>query len=384
MGVLGCGGGGWWRLGWVGDLGCGGGSGGCCVGSWSCVVFPGAVGWVGGVVGVVCDVDLVVEPDRASPQTLGASGQFATAYGAVAQQFSGRLSGTAALDAQLSGVVSDAAAADGAGRNQSGSVLNAAAGDTARTAPFTNTPAGQRALLVALRDRVDEQRQVISAYKARDARLAAMVRQLAYRRPGACGGGGMPGMLSGLGGMRAPTGGGGSGLGGLSMPNLSGLTRGRGDHNSSAPIGRLQDDAGGPLTRSSTPREVATRIIWEAHRRGYSREQAIAFVSTSMQENGLRPLGKSPSGIWEGLFQQDAGYPGRSDPNTNISEFFNRLGEKGGPQSPDIWKSIFWLQQRPGDPSADIAFARGRQGYLTEIQSQLPRARALYREITGT
>ena len=55
-----------------------------------------------------------------------------------------------------------------------------------------------------------------------------------------------------------------------------------------------------------------------------------------------------------------------------------------GPDSPDIWKSIFWLQQRPSDPSADIAFARGRQGYLTEIPSQLPRARALYREITCT
>jgi len=169
----------------------------------------------------------------ASPQTLGAQGQFATAYGEVAQQFSGRLSGTAALDAQLSGVVSDAAAADAAGRNQSGSVVNAAAGDTARTGPFTNTAAGQRALLVALRDRVDEQRRVISVCKARDARLAAMVRQLAYR--GSAGGGGVPGMLSGLGSMRAPTGGGGSGLGGLSVPNLSGLTRtGRSDHNSSA------------------------------------------------------------------------------------------------------------------------------------------------------
>jgi hypothetical protein len=74
----------------------------------------------------------------------------------------GRLSGTAALDAKLSGLVSDAAAADAAGRNQSGSVVDAAAGDTARTAPFTNTTAGQRALLIALRDRVDEQRQVIS------------------------------------------------------------------------------------------------------------------------------------------------------------------------------------------------------------------------------
>ena len=126
------------------------------------------------------------------------------------------------------------------GRNQSGNVVNAAAGDTARTGPYTNTPAGQRALLIALRDRVNEQRQVISAYKTRDAKLAAMVRQLAYRRSaGGGGGGGLPGMMSGLGGMRPPTGGSGSGLGGFSMPNLAGLTKtSRGDHNSSAPIGR--------------------------------------------------------------------------------------------------------------------------------------------------
>ena len=62
--VFGCGCGGGGRLGWVGDLGFGGGSGGCCVGSWSCVVFAGAVGCRGGSVGVVCDVDVVVEQDR--------------------------------------------------------------------------------------------------------------------------------------------------------------------------------------------------------------------------------------------------------------------------------------------------------------------------------
>ena len=173
----------------------------------------------------------------ASPQTLGASGQFANAYGDVAQQFSGRLSGTAGLDAKLSGLVSDAAAADAAGRNQSGNVVNAAAGDTARTGPYTNTPAGQRALLIALRDRVNEQRHVISAYKTRDAKLAAMVRQLAYRRSAAGGGGGgLPAMMSGLGGMRPPAGGSGSGLGGFSMPNLAGFTKtSTGEHNSSAP-----------------------------------------------------------------------------------------------------------------------------------------------------
>lgn len=320
----------------------------------------------------------------ASPATLGASGQFANAYGDVAQQFSGRLSGTAALDAKLSGLVSDAAAADADGRNRSGNVVNAAAGDTARTAPFTNTPAGQRALLIALRDRVNEQRQVISAYKARDAKLAAMVRQLAYRRS-AGGGGGLPAMMSGLGGMRPPTSGGsGSGLGGFSVPNLSGLTRTKGDHNSNAPIGQLPDDAGGPLTRTSTQREVAARIIWEAQRRGYGRDQTMAILSTGLQESKLDPRAIGGGGAWHGIFQQDTGYKGRDDPNLNIGEFFKRLGDKGGPQAHDIWKSIFWLQQRPGDPSADIAVSRGRQDYLTEIQSQLPRARALYREITGT
>jgi len=62
-GVLGCGWGGGARLGLVGDLGFGGGSGGCCVGSWACVVFPGAVGCCGGCVELVADVDLVVEQD---------------------------------------------------------------------------------------------------------------------------------------------------------------------------------------------------------------------------------------------------------------------------------------------------------------------------------
>jgi hypothetical protein len=242
-------------------------------------------------------------------------------------------------------------------------------------------------LLIALRDRVDEQRQVISAYRARDARLAAMVRQLAYRRS-AGGSGGLPGMMSGLGGMRPPTGGGsGSGLGGFGMPNLSGLTRTRGDHNSGSgqiPMGPGRAVLLGELTPDSSPRDVAAAIVHEARRRGYSPEQAIAIISDGLQESGLRHRAVSQNGLWESYFQQDASYPGRRNPNLVINEFFNRLDRHGGPDSPNIWKSIFWLQQRPGDPSADIAFSRGRQDYLSEIQSQLPRARALYREITGT
>jgi len=82
-GVLGCGWGGGARLGLVGDLGFGGGSGGCCVGSWACVVFPGAVGCCGGVVELVADVDLVVEQDWGLTGDVGASGQFGNAYGHI-------------------------------------------------------------------------------------------------------------------------------------------------------------------------------------------------------------------------------------------------------------------------------------------------------------
>ncbi|MFV8176789.1 NlpC/P60 family protein [Mycolicibacterium peregrinum] len=209
----------------------------------------------------------------ASPASLGSQGQFANAYGDVAQQVSARLSGTAGMDAKLSGLVSDAANADAAGRNQSGQVVNAAASDTARTAPFTNTPAGDRALLMALRDRVNEQRQVIGAYKARDAKLAAMVRQLGYQqRAAGRGGGGFPAAMSGLGGMRPPTsGGGGSGLGGFSLPNFAGLAKtSPGAHNSGAasPLdGRLVADPHSGL--GGTAAEAAlgkrgTAYVWGA------------------------------------------------------------------------------------------------------------------------
>jgi hypothetical protein len=140
----------------------------------------------------------------------------------------------------------------------------------------------------------------------------------------------------------------------------------------------------GALTVNSSPREVAAAIIHEAQRRGYSPEQTVAFVSTSMQENGVRPGGASPNGLWEGPFQQDSSYPGRRNPNLAIAEFFNRLDRHGGPSSPDIWKSIFWLQQRPGEPSAEAAYANGRHGYLTEIKSQYGRALAMYRDIVGS
>lgn len=126
----------------------------------------------------------------------------------------------------------------------------------------------------------------------------------------------------------------------------------------------------GSLTPESNKDQIAQAILSEAKARGYSRDQAQAILSTALQESGLNPSIPGGGGAWIGIFQQDTSYPGRSDPNQNIGEFFNRLGSKGGPASEDIWKSIFWLQQRPGEASAANAFANGRQAYLSEIMSQ--------------
>jgi len=83
--------------------------------------------------------------------------------------------------------------------------------------------------------------------------------------------------------------------------------------------------------------------------------QTTAILADATQESNLSPRAQSPNRLWYSNFQQHASYPGRRNPNPAISEFFNRLDRHGGPSSPDIWKSIFWLQQRPGEQSAKAA-----------------------------
>ncbi|QCG77840.1 tape measure protein [Gordonia phage SmokingBunny] len=123
----------------------------------------------------------------------------------------------------------------------------------------------------------------------------------------------------------------------------------------------------GKLTRNSSKQEVADAIYWEARKRGYSHEEAIAILAHARGESDFDPEAVSDNGLWHGVFQQDSSYPGRDDPNKNIGEFFNRLDakRKSPGASNDIWKNIFWLQQRPGESSADAAFSNGRQEYLT-------------------
>jgi hypothetical protein len=241
-------------------------------------------------------------------------------------------------------------------------------------APSTRSPAGVRRLLSNMDERLEAMQREIDTAKTQQRLLATRLRQLAatYRMTASAT---PPSLGTNMIGHNF-----GNPRGGMpALTALSGLA-----HSSRRPGPAGTPADGAPLlTRSSTPREVAARIIWEAHRRGYSRHQAIAVLSTAMQESRLNPRATSPNGLWESIFQQDASYSGRADPNTAISAFFDRLDARGGPASPDIWKTIFWLQQRPAEPSAEAAYTHGRKGYLVEVQSQLMPATRLYSQLTA-
>ncbi|SLJ70881.1 C40 family peptidase [Mycobacteroides abscessus] len=205
--------------------------------------------------------------DRA--QMLDAKGKFAQGFGDTAQRISSRWAATGGFDRLLAGNLADGAAADAAGRGQSGNVINGAVGDTARAQPYTNTAAGQQALVQALRDRLVDQQKVIEAYKQRSAVLAARVRQLGYgagRQPG----GGMGQMLQGLGSSMGRGGGSGGGMGsGMGMPNFGSILK-PGNTNSSAgptgPMGVPNDpDAGlgAPVARAALSKQGAA-YVWGA------------------------------------------------------------------------------------------------------------------------
>ena len=312
----------------------------------------------------------------------GLSGVLPASYGIFAADAGPALDNAAGADGALNGQLNNAASSDTSGHTTSGAVLTAASTDTSTLAPVSGTPGGQRALVAALRARVAEQAQVVNAYKQRDARLAAMLRSLRYSR----GGGGMP-----MGSMPfSRIGGGGGGLGGLGgLVSPLGTLASSVNPSTSAASGLPAAGASagmplGLLTPDSSKRDVVAAIIHEAHRRGYSPYQTTAIISDCLQESGANPRAQSPNGLWYGPFQQDSSYRGRRNPNLAIEEFFDRLDHHGGPRSPDIWKSIFWLQQRPGDSSAEAAVANGRAGYLREIMSKHGEAQQLYRDIVGS
>ncbi len=154
---------------------------------------------------------------------------------------------------------------------------------------------------------------------------------------------------------------------------------------------KIRADGFSTYRRGSTPPQplspadmIATVIIQTAQARGYSRDDTIACLATGIQESNLDENAVGDGGASVGVYQQDAGYPNRGNAAGNVIGFFDRLAKRGSPgASPDIWKNIFWLQQRPSEPSADQAFADGRQAYLAEIQSRIGAATDYYNRLAG-
>jgi peptidoglycan DL-endopeptidase CwlO len=150
-------------------------------------------------------------------QISGLSGDFAAGYTAFGGRAGASLDGLAGTDQRLSDQLHHAARTDRTGRATSGGIVKGAAADTAALAPFTGSPAGQQALLTALRARVAHQHRVLAAYKARDARMAALLRSMTYAARASGGAGAMPFGGSGF-GLAGPAGGGGFGASGLPVP----------------------------------------------------------------------------------------------------------------------------------------------------------------------
>ena len=331
-------------------------------------LFPPSLG----PVGVATDLPPTPPPPPGVSATAGgvdtASGEYDTQWSAV-----NGADADAAATAQTGAVDAVAGHAEATG------VRSTAQAQAAAIAPATGSPAGVRALVSAMDDKLAAMQRQLSTAQAQNRLLAMRMRQLAgtYSRlggsPSAPGGGGFGGAGMGSGAL-------GSAMPGASalaapaslagaLPSISGLLPKPGAGADRVPVG-----AGTPLgrlTASSSPREVAAAIINESARRGYSPAQTVAILATGLQESALNPRARHPNGLWHGIFQQDSSYPGRGNPNTNISEFFNRLATHGGPDSPtNIYKNIFWVQQAPALPSAEAAHAGGRQAYMAEIMSK--------------
>lgn len=134
----------------------------------------------------------------------------------------------------------------------------------------------------------------------------------------------------------------------------------------------------GQLTLDSSYDDVAEAIVLECARRGYSWDETVGVVADGVQESRLNPRARNPAGPWDGIYQQDGSYPGRFNPNTQIGAFLDRLDVKRAHSGHgDIWLNIFWLQQRPSEPSAAQAYANGRKAYLAEIKSRSAEATRL-------
>ncbi len=115
----------------------------------------------------------------------------------------------------------------------------------------------------------------------------------------------------------------------------------------------------GALTLNSSPREVAAAIIHEARGAAIHPVKRCQFWPTPCRKADSIPrrsaqtaCGKtSSSRTHRILVATTRTWPSRSSSTVSTST--------AARHHPTSGKSIFWLQQRPGDATADIAYSRG-------------------------
>jgi cell wall-associated NlpC family hydrolase len=234
----------------------------------------------------------------------GLSGRFATSYGVFAADAGPALDGLAGTDERLSGQLHEAAGADRSGRASSGAVVNGAAADTAALAPFSNLPAGEKALLTALRARVAQQQKVVAAYQVRDARMAALLRSVAYpgRASGAHGGLGMPLGGGGFGGASPAGLGGGAPWSVQGLSALSGLAGG--GHNPRTALARDRRASavaawpGGVAVRAALSKQ-GIPYLWGA--KGPDRFDCSGLTQWAWRQAGVQLGGDTYTQINQGI-----------------------------------------------------------------------------------
>jgi len=111
-----------------------------------------------------------------------ASGRLADGHRLFTDTAHAGISALAGSDEELGARLERAAGADRHGRAASAAVVHAAATDVTALAPLRDTPAGQHALLSALRARVAQQQSIVEDTKTRAGAAAAGLRALTYPR----------------------------------------------------------------------------------------------------------------------------------------------------------------------------------------------------------
>lgn len=326
-------------------------------------------------------------------------GTSATADGAAgaAGERDKQLRTAAGVDAAATSAAKSGAGEAQAGRAGAAGVRSTAAAQAAAIAPATGHPAGVRALVSAMDDKLAAMQRQLSTTQAQNRLLAARMRQLAqaYRAAGRTGGGGPPARWAGSSGL--------SGLSGVSTlaSGVSGLASAPSAAVSSltAPATSLIGSAARPLRQFTSPGRGASSSLMRnapvgallpgvANERGLQRNTILAARAISAAFPEIREIGGyrrdrlhwHPNGLAIDVMIPDYNTPAGRALGDRVLQFVMTHGERFGLDNA-IWRQTLYEENGSasrmgnlGNPTANhfdhvhIAttgggFPRGRQMY---------------------